>query len=52
MENVFGAILLVGLFCLAVYGVLYEVKHMKAAIAKEQKQIRLYEALLRKLEEL
>ena len=52
MENVFGAILLVGVFCAAVYGVLYEVKHMKASIAKEQKQTQLYEALLQKLEEM
>lgn len=33
------------------YGLYHEVQHMKAAVAKEQKQTALYEALLKKLEE-
>lgn len=52
MDVIVGVILLIGLFALAGWGVFYEVKHMKAAIAREEKQIALYEALLEKLEEM
>lgn len=51
METSVGIACLVVLVCAAVYGVYCEIKTMKAAQLKEQKQIELYETLIHKLEE-
>lgn len=52
METV-GIIILFAFFIGgAFYGLYHEVQHMKAAVAKEQKQTALYESLLKKLEEM
>ena len=52
METICVLILLAFLIGGAFYGLYHEVQHMKAAVAKEQKQTQLYEALLQKLEEM
>lgn len=50
MEIIAGIVLMLTLVVLAFWGVSCEVKHMKAAVAKERKQTELYEKLLQKLE--
>lgn len=50
-EVVVVAFVLISLFGLMFWGVVAEVKHMRAARQKELKQIELYEKLLEKLSE-
>lgn len=52
METIVAILAFLSVLGLLFWGVSCEVKHMKAAIAKEQKQMQLYEALLKKLEDL
>lgn len=50
MDTVVGIACLVAIVCAALYGVYHEIKVMKAARLKEQKQTELYELLIQKID--